>query len=252
MTHDQLVETIIGVTRELSPVDWAVQRCEQWHDVVAPVACNDEKGNRAFTITVNRSARIGVKSTDWCNIVRFDLTKPAGLDEFQATMIKLIRDHLNPSEETLRARKRRSTVTAPSASTPPTSTSTIPTVSIRLERFEGPINREGPQEVAGYAEADQVLARWAIDAPEEGTGYDKCGIALTFADGEQFGHRIDLQRTGNELLSESIKRTLNIASGRVRPAHWTEQQYKAILSRNPSFRITAGRLLDTYQLGDNP
>lgn len=74
----------------------------------------------------------------------------------------------------------------------------IPVTKIELYRAEGPTKECGP---AGpfntWEEADRRLAIWATTAPENG-GYDKVDFTITFADGETYKGRYDLQRHGED------------------------------------------------------
>ncbi len=67
---------------------------------------------------------------------------------------------------------------------------------IVLERAEGPTAECVEVKVASWHDAGWQLARWARTAPEPRGGYDKVDFRVTWADGETYEGRYDLQRDG--------------------------------------------------------
>jgi hypothetical protein len=105
---------------------------------------------------------------------------------------------------------------------------------IELERWEGPIEECGKKvTVETFAQASSQLARWARNAPDTG-GYDKTGFKVTWANGQTYEGRVDLQR-GNIFgyhLGSHMQKHLEFYAGLYRPPHITEEQYAAFLAGN--------------------
>lgn len=92
----------------------------------------------------------------------------------------------------------------------------IALAKIELTRAEGPIENCGKaMPVDSWAAADGQLTRWAHTAPEPGQGYDKVDFKVTWADGETYEGRYDMNRLGEDSetnghdLARHIRRFLN-------------------------------------------
>lgn len=69
-------------------------------------------------------------------------------------------------------------------------------LSVRLERYEGPVEECGTKTFRGpdaLTRASACLTQWAGTAPDGGA-YDKCGVTIEGADGHGFCRRYDLHR----------------------------------------------------------
>jgi hypothetical protein len=71
----------------------------------------------------------------------------------------------------------------------------IPVKTIRIQRAEGRIGLDSfdPVTVTTWAEANAILRSWARTAPGPGQGYHKCDFTVTWADGETYNGRYDLE-----------------------------------------------------------
>jgi hypothetical protein len=123
-------------------------------------------------------------------------------------------------------------------------------VEIKLERFEGhKFDSFMPVTVKTFAEATDLLYKWSHTAPEEGHGYDKCGITIKFNDGAIYETRYDLTRKVVPL-DDHCCNGLSYTSGRCRPARATKQQWDAVLNRNPEHTKKCKDFLYNYHFRD--
>jgi hypothetical protein len=126
----------------------------------------------------------------------------------------------------------------------------IPVKSILIDRAEGPVDLCGPQLVTTYEEASRVFAVIAQTAPDGG-GYDKCDFTVTFADGEKYEGRADIQRQhlGGYHLGDHMKQFLGYLAGTYRPAHVVkDSDWKEICDRNAERAPDAVAFLAKYDL----
>jgi hypothetical protein len=103
--------------------------------------------------------------------------------------------------------------------------------------------------------AEEAIRQMATVAPMP-RAYDKTGFHITWADGETYEGRIDLDR---EMalqpcpLADHVRAFLLHSSGRKRPINLTEEHHRELLAaqehHNPGSTEAAGRLLDTHQVG---
>jgi hypothetical protein len=128
----------------------------------------------------------------------------------------------------------------------------IKVARIAITRAEGLPHECGVTHICGtWDDADAVLKRMAATAPDSG-GYDKTDFRITWEDGETYLGRYDLTRadeTGASL-GRHVRDFCLFYSGRWRPEHLREAQYRAIVDRDPELRDAIARLLDTHQIGD--
>lgn len=118
-----------------------------------------------------------------------------------------------------------------------TTASKSPVVSVTIERWEGTIEelaRDGKHTVATIAEADAILRRWS--ATVRPRGCDKCGVEVTWENGEVRGSRYDLERNDPCDIAEHLRRELSFYSGTWCPPHLTAAQHAVILARIPQER----------------
>jgi hypothetical protein len=103
--------------------------------------------------------------------------------------------------------------------------------SVFLERAEGPTAECIAVTVPTLTEATATLRRWSWSAPKPGGGYDKCDFRVTFADGETYEGRYDLQRdlAGEGPLSKHIRDFMLFCAGQRRPSHMTEDVYRGFV-----------------------
>jgi hypothetical protein len=122
---------------------------------------------------------------------------------------------------------------------------------IAITRAEGLPHECSVTHICGtWDDADAVLKRMAWTAPEHG-GYHKTDFRITWEDGETYTGRYDLKRHDVSLayLARHVRRFCEFYSGRWRPEHVSEEQYRAIVDRDPELRDAIARLLDTHQIG---
>lgn len=83
-----------------------------------------------------------------------------------------------------------------------------PVLSVTITRAEGFFDELKTIAFFGsYAlgEARAELRRWALTAPEQGSGYDKCDFEVRWANGRCYRGRYDLQRHSSGSLAEQIR-----------------------------------------------
>lgn len=134
----------------------------------------------------------------------------------------------------------------------------IPPVRIELgtrvnEGGHEPVVLEAaPGEGGLYGRAQAVLDEWALSAPDTGA-YDKTSAIVTFADGQTYAGRIDLQHPSlpeavdSNNLSEYLRRAADVYSGRLAPP-WLEPGTAARLMAEPDQDYIA--LRRDYALSD--
>lgn len=126
--------------------------------------------------------------------------------------------------------------------------------TIWLQRAEGyieEIERDGEHTVSTFAEAATVLKRWALTAPKDGT-YDKCDFKVTYADGDTYEGRFDLEyKHAQEAdpLGAHMRDVVTFHAGVRCPAHMTSGKYAAFVGARPDKQIEAAKFLTTYQIG---
>jgi hypothetical protein len=117
-------------------------------------------------------------------------------------------------------------------------TTTTPVLSITIARLEGRDADLLTRNVASFAEADAVLARWSETAPKMG-GYDKCAVVVTWASGDVYETRFDLAHPTsrpNARLAHHVRSELEFWSGAQCPAHMTADRYLACVEHVPADR----------------
>jgi len=127
----------------------------------------------------------------------------------------------------------------------------IPVKSITLTRAEGVVEDCVTVTVPSWDAATSTLRKWAETAPDAGDGYHKCDYVIEWQDGEQFEGRYDLVhiRVKTPNFASFFRRFMACASGREKPSHWTEQTYKAVLSRNPAMTDWAKAAFNSRDIG---
>lgn len=103
--------------------------------------------------------------------------------------------------------------------------------SVRINRAEGYAPDCGPRTFTTITQAEGFLRVAARTAPATG-GYDKCDFKITFSDGNTYEGRIDLQRvhTAGYSIGQHVIGFLEFISGMRRPAHLSEDRYRAYLA----------------------
>jgi hypothetical protein len=108
-----------------------------------------------------------------------------------------------------------------------------------------------------WRDANEAILRIAKDAPKGGA-YDKTGFEIEWADGRDYEGRIDVTHDMSRLPAPLTKHVFDFntfASGRRRPAHLTEESYRAYLaateSHFPGSETGHARILDAYQIGED-
>jgi hypothetical protein len=124
--------------------------------------------------------------------------------------------------------------------------SVVEVVSVReieLQRAEGREEECVNVTVAGWAEAEDTFRRWARTAPVPSKrgglgGYHKCDFKVTFADGETYSGRVDLDQSGDNDHPDSFSLRTHVMdhvtflAGVRRPAHIDEATYERIIREN--------------------
>lgn len=127
----------------------------------------------------------------------------------------------------------------------------IPIKSITLTRAEGRASQCGkPTTVSTWSQASAILAQWRGTAPE--LGYHKVDFTVTWADGEEYRGRYDLQRGDYTSLAKHVRDHASASSGRRIPGHTTPERWSAYLADvvGAERQAAYASLLDTYQIGD--
>ncbi len=120
-------------------------------------------------------------------------------------------------------------------------TNKTPVTEICIRRIEGRIGLDSfdPVTVTTWAEANATLRAWARTAPGPGQGYDKCDFTVTWADGETYNGRYDLE--GQETETADLAAHV-LAHARFMAGQWrswaSPEQYAAILADHE--RLTHG------------
>jgi predicted ribonuclease toxin of YeeF-YezG toxin-antitoxin module len=102
-----------------------------------------------------------------------------------------------------------------------------------------------------YQQANDFLKRLARNAPKKGYGYHKTKFEIEFADGTIYEGRYDLKRHDVVLadLGRHVRQFLEFYSGRRKPNHMTEQEYRGILGmHHKQFIEQCGQFLDSYEI----
>jgi hypothetical protein len=114
--------------------------------------------------------------------------------------------------------------------------------------------------VSPWEQANAWIHRQARSAPEGG-GYDKTDFKITYADGETYEGRFDLEREHagrHDPLGEHVRTFLQFYAGTYRPPHMAEEKYRAYLDSRKNEKPSAAEcqtFLDRYEIGethDNP
>jgi hypothetical protein len=123
---------------------------------------------------------------------------------------------------------------------------------ITIDRAEGPTALCGTKTVTTWDDAQHIIFVNAQTAPETG-GYDKHDVTIEWENGSTFKFRLDVQGPNSEhgvtSLVDELNQMARCYSGRHKPSHLSDAQYKTILSYgrpNPAFYCD---LLDNYDLG---
>jgi len=126
--------------------------------------------------------------------------------------------------------------------------------TIWVRRAEGrteEIERDGEHTVSTFAEADEVLKRWAWSAPDTG-GYDKCDFKVVYEDGEEYEGRFDLKRDhryGENLLGKHMLDFVTFYAGVRCPGHMKPAQYEAFMHDHADQQIETAKFMLGYQMG---
>lgn len=110
-----------------------------------------------------------------------------------------------------------------------------PVAKVTIERVEGLIHECIKKEFEGITAlhaADMTLMEWSMTAPDNG-GYDKCDFKVEWADGRTYSGRYDLVHYTVESpsLAKQIKDTYLFYTGKRKPEHFSEKQYKEIVDK---------------------
>lgn len=126
-------------------------------------------------------------------------------------------------------------------------TEKVRAVRFVLTRLEGPLESNWMAVADTWAAANRVLRAWAATAPTGG-GYDKCEIAVEYADGETYTARYALKCHDVTLadLGRHIRQVGEFYAGQQCPAHLTQAQYHARL--NPETKAQYAHFLDGYEI----
>lgn len=105
----------------------------------------------------------------------------------------------------------------------------VKVTKVWLRRAEGPNWDLGQYTVGTLEEADAILRRWALTAPEEGGGYDKVDFKVTWADGETYSGRYDMTHKDAHAadLGGHIRSAMEFYGGLHRSTHLTPEQYES-------------------------
>lgn len=108
-----------------------------------------------------------------------------------------------------------------------------------------------PRKFLTFADAQHQLLLWASFAPLGGA-YDKIDFRVTWADGETYTGRYDLVHSSVAMpsLQGHIRGSLEFYAGIARPAHLSDDTYRAFVNRDPETRAQAESFLATYALED--
>ena len=107
---------------------------------------------------------------------------------------------------------------------------------------------------ASWPEVERLVQRLARKAPTDSCY--KCDVFVTWSDGREAAFRFELTRAhvgANAPVASEVRHELEFLSGRVTPAHMTQEQHEGILCTyeecNPKLRERASKILDGYELG---
>jgi len=112
--------------------------------------------------------------------------------------------------------------------------------SVKLARVEGFEDECVTVVVPTLEEASRVLGRWARTAPEGGC-YDKCDFAVTWADGEKYEGRVDLEHKhvgGYDLLGH-MRDFAGFLAGVLKPAWMDDALWETARERHLDQRAEA-------------
>lgn len=124
-------------------------------------------------------------------------------------------------------------------------TSKTPATKIEILWSEAAIE---PQAFTAWRDVDMVLFAVATSRPRSTGGYYKTGFRITWADGETYEGRIDVQR-GTHSIREHVRAHCLAYSGRSAPALYSEAEWLAVVARvKPEQRAGLERVLDNYEL----
>lgn len=102
-----------------------------------------------------------------------------------------------------------------------------------------------------FGQANAYLKRLARTLPEKHLGYYKTKFRIEYEDGVVYEGRYDLKRHdviyGN--IGRHVRQFCEFYSGRRKPDHMTEQEYRGLLGmHNKQFIEQCGQFLDTYEI----
>lgn len=102
-----------------------------------------------------------------------------------------------------------------------------------------------------FGQANDYLKRLARTLPEKHLGYYKTKFQIEWEDGSTYEGRYDLKRHdviyGD--LGMHVRQFLEFYSGRRKPEHMTEQEYRGLLGmHSKQFIEQCGQFLDIYEI----
>lgn len=121
--------------------------------------------------------------------------------------------------------------------------------SILIHRAEGTTEECIERCVSSFKDADAVIRRMAVTAPEDGS-YDKTDILVEFEDGKKFGFRFDMDRghATSVGLRADARRHVEFYAGRWRPERMSPDRYLTYLRNWPEEQKAAfAEFLDRYE-----
>ena len=124
---------------------------------------------------------------------------------------------------------------------------------ITIERAEGPTSLCGTKIAKTWEDAQHIINVNSQTAPKD-YGYDKHDVTIEWEDGNKYKFRLDVynseQGEGLTSLVNEMNQGAEFYSGRHKPEHWTDSQYKHFLDEY----VVVGTqffkdLLEKYDMG---
>jgi len=126
----------------------------------------------------------------------------------------------------------------------------IQAVKIELERKEGVLDKAVVEAPNVWVKANQILARWARTAPP-GRAYDRTDFIITFADGEKYKGKYEINRMDmtRASLDAHVQKFVKTMAGKYNPGNSTDAEYKNWLKEMKVDSKAWNRFLNNYQFG---
>lgn len=127
----------------------------------------------------------------------------------------------------------------------------IPVKEIKLVRAEGPIKERGEKTVHSLHDARHQLTTWGTTAPEQGQGYDRCDVEITWENGESFIFRFNLNKggtSGGSTLQGTLLLKLKIYAGVSCPEHLKPHWEDYLKSMPKDFISAMTRIYQTCEV----